>query len=336
MTFTPEPGDQVTFDFFGKFKPPSGASVVVRPPNTLVYRECVVGQSWSLFAAKEATLIKADQWILQAPIFRDLTFRRQWTLRVPVFADLSPDSAWSLLIPSFRDQSADQHWSLIAPFFSELAASRQWILKAFTFAYITPSVSYGLEATAIRTPVITQTAYLFRLEWKQYTYQMPISSFSGQVRSGEPTYLQVTIPDALRWGEAIRAYTRFPETRLVVSAGYRYTDGRYDVVEIARAKLRNVRFDYGARSQTVTLDGVESRENTTPKTVILSRASYKNLSSEGLRRFRCPVDFQLRPGDTVIFQDEVLTEGTFVVGEISYTVTPLDAQMEVAEKMQGA
>ena len=336
MTFTPASGDQVTFDFFGKFKPPSGASVVVRPPNTLVYREAEMRQVWSLFAARQGLLTKTDQWTLKAPVFGDVSARRQWILRVPLFADLSPQSAWSLFIPSFSDQAADQAWSLIAPIFNELEESRQWSLKAFTFAAIAPSASYLLEATAVWTPVITRTAYVFRLEYQAYTYQIPISTFSGQVRSGEPTYLQVTIPDARRWGEAIRAYARYPATRLVISAGYGYTDGRYAVVEIARAKLRNVRFDVGARSQTVTLDGVETRENSAPKTVLLKRASYKNLSSEGLRRFRCPVDFSVRPGDTVIFEGEVLTEGTFVVGEISYTVTPLDGQMEVAEKMQAA
>ena len=55
---------------------------------------------------------------------------------------------------------------------------------------------WRLEATAVWTPVISATVYRFALENAQGRVEMPISNFSGQLRSGEPSYLQVTIPDS--------------------------------------------------------------------------------------------------------------------------------------------
>ncbi|MFM2007246.1 MAG: hypothetical protein RLZZ09_2901, partial [Pseudomonadota bacterium] len=116
---------------------------------------------------------------------------------------------------------------------------------------------WRLEATAVWTPVISATVYRFALENSQGRAELPISNFSGQLRSGEPSYLQVTIPDARAWAELIADFASQTDTEMVIQAGYRYSDGAFLTQEIARTRLRNVRYDLGARSSSVQLDGID-------------------------------------------------------------------------------
>ena len=121
-------------------------------------------------------------------------------------------------------------------------------------------------------------------------------------------------------------YAAHDDTTMVIHAGYRYSDGTYQTVEIARVTLRNVRLDYGPKSSTISLDGIATRTNASPKTVRLTGASYRSVADTGRVRYRCTMDFSVRPGDTVTVEGE-----TFVVGELSYQVNADSAQMEVAE-----
>ena len=185
---------------------------------------------------------------------------------------------------------------------------------------------WRLEATAVWTPVISATVYRFALENAQGRAEMPISNFSGQLRSGEPSYLQVTIPDARAWAEEIADFAAHPDTEMVIQAGYRYSDGAVLTQDIARTRLRNVRYDLGARSSSVQLDGIDTRINPTPKTVKLHGANYRSQDETGRVRYRCAMNFDIRPGDTARINSE-----SFVVGELSYNVTVNNATLEIAE-----
>jgi hypothetical protein len=185
---------------------------------------------------------------------------------------------------------------------------------------------WRLEATAVWTPVISATVYRFALENSQGRAELPISNFSGQLRSGEPSYLQVTIPDARAWAELIADFASQTDTEMVIQAGYRYSDGAFLTQEIARTRLRNVRYDLGARSSSVQLDGIDTRVNQSPKTVSLIGANYRSQDESGRVRYRCAMNFDIRPGDTARINGE-----TFVVGELSYNVTVNNATLEIAE-----
>jgi len=187
------------------------------------------------------------------------------------------------------------------------------------------SQRWSLQANPVWTPVISATVYRFALENSQGRAEMPISNFSGQLRSGEPSYLQVTIPDARRWAQVIADFAAKSDTELVIQAGYRYSDGRFQTQDIARTRLRNVRYDLGARSSSVQLDGIDTRINPTPKTVTLTGANYRSQDESGRVRYRCAMNFDIRPGDTALINGE-----TFTVVELSYNVTVNNATLEIA------
>ena len=188
------------------------------------------------------------------------------------------------------------------------------------------SQCWSLQANPVWTPVIGATVYRFALEHAQNRVEIPISNFSGQLRSGEPSYLQVTIPDARRWAQDIADFAAQSDTEMVIQAGYRYSDGSFQTQDIARTRLRNVRYDIGARSSSVQLDGIDTRINPAPKTVTLIGANYRSQDEAGRLRYRCAMNFEIRPGDTAQINGE-----TFIVGELSYNVTVNNATLEVAE-----
>ena len=205
----------------------------------------------------------------------------------------------------------------------QLSISQAW--RLWVSAEMPLSQRWSLQANPVWTPVISATVYRFALENSQGRAEIPISNFSGQLRSGEPSYLQVTIPDARRWAQDIADFAAQSDTEMVIQAGYRYSDGRVKTQDIARTRLRNVRYDLGARSSSVQLDGIDTRVNLIPKTVSLKGANYRSQDESGRVRYRCAMNFDIRPGDTAMIHGE-----SFQVGELSYNVTVNNATLEVA------
>ena len=226
----------------------------------------------------------------------------------PISADFIIGIGLSPPVPITLQLSFGQAWRLWVA--AEMPLSQRW----------------SLQANPVWTPVISATVYRFALENSQGRAEMPISNFSGQLRSGEPSYLQVTIPDARRWAQDIADFAAQSDTDMVIEAGYRWSDGRFDTQEIARTRLRKVRYDIGARSSSVQLDGIDTRINPAPKTVTLIGANYRSQDESGRVRYRCAMNFDIRPGDTALINGE-----TFIVGELSYNVTVNNATLEVAE-----
>ena len=202
-----------------------------------------------------------------------------------------------------------------------IQAWRLWVADEMSL-----SQRWSLLANPVWTPVISATVYRFALEHAQNRVEIPISNFSGQLRSGEPSYLQVTIPDARTWAEVIADFAAQSDTEMVIEAGYRYSDGSVKTQDIARTRLRNVRYDIGARSSSVQLDGIDTPINPTPKSITLTGANYRSQDEAGRVRYRCAMNFDVRPGDTAHINGE-----TFIVGELSYNVTVNNATLEVSE-----
>jgi hypothetical protein len=269
-----------------------------------------VNQAWNLAAPTFRNLESDQQWALAAPVFRNLQQDQEWALLAPVFADLQHDQAWQLKAPTFANRPHDQAWALVAPQGGNIGFDQEW----------------RLEATAVWSRVVSATVYVFALEQGGNRAEIPLENFSGQLRSGEPSYLQVSIPDAWTWAATIQAYAEHEDTEMVIEAGQKWSDGTFTTQEIARTTLRNVQQYYGARSASVSLDGTDTRTNPTPASHVLTGASYLNLDTGGRLRYRVTPNFAVRPGDTVSVGND-----TFVVGELSYQVSPTNASMEVAE-----
>jgi hypothetical protein len=259
------------------------------------------------------------------------SFSQQWARELGVvvtFGERVAAHTWSIVDAEFPPGLRwVQQWAQQAGDFSDQHRAQQWALAGYTRLDAAWAQQWAVQARAVWSPVVSATAYRFRLEQPGLgATTIPIAAFSGQLRSGQPSYLQVSIPDAPRWAATLAAYAAQADTDMVIHAGYRYSDGAYQTVEIARVTLRNVRSDYGAKSSTISLDGIDTRSNTAPKSVALTGASYRSVADSGRVRYRCAMNFSVRPGDTVTVAGE-----TFVVGELSYQVSAGAATLEVAE-----
>lgn len=173
-------------------------------------------------------------------------------------------------------------------------------------------------------PSVTQTIYLFTLTGApdgQSDIIIPISSAQGRLRDGDPTYLSVVIPSST-YSEAISLR---PNGEMVLQRGVRLSDGALQLEEIARVTLEDIRIDEGARNQSISLSGHATVTNSTPKTVQLTGASYRNIIN-GSTRYRCALNNFLRPGDTAEINGESL-----LVNSITYTIGVSSETMEIAE-----
>jgi hypothetical protein len=304
MSYTPA----TDFDFSGATSyTPSADFDFTAGDNTY---SLALDQSWAL-AAPTFRNLEADQlWGLAAPIFRNVQADQHWTLAAPAFADRQHDQAWQLKAPTFANRPHDQAWQLVAPQGGNIGFDQEW----------------RLEATAVWSRVVSATVYVFALEQGTDRAEIPLENFSGQLRSGEPSYLQVSIPDAWTWAATIQAYAAHADTEMVIEAGQKWSDGTTTTQEIARTTLRNVQQYFGARTASVNLDGTDTRTNPTPASHTLTGANYLNLDTGGRLRYRVSPNFAVRPGDTVTVGND-----TFVVGELSYQVSATNASMEVAE-----
>lgn len=157
--------------------------------------------------------------------------------------------------------------------------------------------------------------------------EIPISSFQAKMRDGNPSYISAYIPDIMNWADEINARQNGD---ILIRKGYKFADGTRQLETIAWVDFENLRYDKGAKSQTGVISGhrTESSSETGTKTVILSGVSYVSLQENGFLRIRSEIDLFLRPGDTVIYDDE---GGSIVAGYINYVVNTDFAWMEVTE-----
>lgn len=150
-----------------------------------------------------------------------------------------------------------------------------------------------------------------------------ISSWQATARSGENSnYLQAVIPGASGRLEEIQERAG---GELIVSKGYRFSDGSERSEEIVRSDFTSFRYDEGPRQLTATVSGYGpgfvSSQNTRP----LKGLRSLNFS-DGKFRARCSIDLFLRPGMTVQARN-----AEFTVDFINYYVSRADKFCEVGQ-----
>ena len=158
----------------------------------------------------------------------------------------------------------------------------------------------------------------------QMPVRIPISNFHGRLRDGSPSWLQVTIPNAPRWSEAVTARAA---GQLVIYSGVRFASGLELLEEISRVNIERIEDARGGRSQTISLSGHSTAANAAPRIRTMYGVTYRSSGSDK-RRYRCRLDRFLRPGDTAIIPayDEQIT-----VGLITYVVDSTQTTMEITE-----
>jgi len=151
--------------------------------------------------------------------------------------------------------------------------------------------------------------------------EIPINTFTGRLRDGEPTYLQVTIPD-VNWAEEIATRS---DGELKIDLLYVYGGEVIKRGTIATADLETIRVDKGGTNKTITLSGHKTT-SFTPGTLDLTNSTYRRLSGGKIMHRLAAPDFDLTPGSTVNISGD-----TFIVGLISYTVSADYKNIEITE-----
>ncbi len=150
---------------------------------------------------------------------------------------------------------------------------------------------------------------------------LPISSFQGRFRSGDPSFLSVVVP-GLDYAEAINARSNGD---LIVFMVKTYPAGASIAEAICTVDLEDIRLDEGTSSQSITLAGHRT-ESWPAKSISLSGVSYRCVTN-GKFRCRCVPDLYVRPGDTVEVNGD-----TFTADLITWTVGAGIESMEVSEE----
>jgi hypothetical protein len=188
---------------------------------------------------------------------------------------------------------------------------------------LTPSATWEIPADATNQRIFR--CILTGSEDALDDLDLPMASFSAQVRNGDPTYLSCDIPNGSAYEAAILARVNGD---IIIRYGVRLPDGTEQLVEIARVNYESSPSERSGSVDTISLIGHKTTTFNESKYWPISGLSYFTIDSEGKRRLRADIDFFLRPGDICQFDDDEMT-----VGEISYSVkaNPAQAVMEVSE-----
>ncbi|MBT11364.1 MAG: hypothetical protein CMI02_04935 [Oceanospirillaceae bacterium] len=195
------------------------------------------------------------------------------------------------------------------------------------------SVSFGAEIRAFQDWVSAipafsvQRVYLMTITAGDSGLDdlvVPLSSWQATSQAGaRSSYLQGVVPAAV---DLIDGIAQRQSGKLVIHTGYRFSDGSVRTEELLKSNFDTFRFDRGPRSFSVTVSGYLSdiQLSTGTRTV----TGIRSISmTNGRRRVRCDIDFFLKPGMTVIAEDQ-----TFVAGFINYYVSEVDQFCEIGER----
>ncbi len=150
---------------------------------------------------------------------------------------------------------------------------------------------------------------------------VPISSFQGRFRSGDPTFLSVVVPGNDQYADI----SAREDGELILTMQYALDGVVFRSEEICRVDIEEIRLDYGSQSVSVTISGHKTVTNYA-KVVQLTGESYKAVYS-GKIHYRCTPDLYLRPGDNCLVGGD-----SFIAGMITWVVTPDSVTMEIAEE----
>jgi len=183
----------------------------------------------------------------------------------------------------------------------------------------------GALAVQAQLSTLGQVVFIdrdYRILYRCYLddLEIPITSFQGRFKSGDPSFMSVVVPGmdlaaeiAARAGGTLKVY-----------AIKEYRAG-HETPELLGSVINDeIRIDEGSISKSITIDGHKTTTHSA-KAVTLSGAEYR-ATYGGATRVRCTPDFYLRPGDTVTIDDD-----TFVAQTITWYVNESGASMEVSE-----
>ncbi len=218
--------------------------------------------------------------------------------------------------------------SLIESFVSSDTLAKEYIIeRALTESFVLDDTIAGFnwsqwlrenESKAIKNYYLTLTG----AEDSLSDYTLPMKSFQGRSRNGEPTYLSCVVPCE---DDYVTAINNRPNGSLIVEMAYLVNGVEEHREVIIQVDFESVRIDEGSINKSITLSGHRT-ESTASKHVIIKSGNYYSLT-DGKYNYRItPPDLYLKPGDTLEVDDN-----TFSVGNISYIVSVDNQRMEVAE-----
>lgn len=214
-----------------------------------------------------------------------------------------------------------------APVMVTLGSAADYAVSATTVVIALPLAVRATSRWSIPEAMAYQSIYQLRVTGQADGLDdamLPMTNFTASVRTDGRSYLQVSVPFTV---ELAAALTDRPAGDLVIEAGPRFADGTINLTEIARATSWTVQNDRGTRSGSISLRGWSTYVADAPAAVeILGTMS---ISEGASKRMQSPrIDFAVRPGDTVL---DKTTGLSFVVGMVTYTLTPRTAQMIISE-----
>lgn len=136
------------------------------------------------------------------------------------------------------------------------------------------------------------------------TLVLPISSFTARIREGEPSYLQIVVPDYLTYADDILDWTTHCRNCQIVVHKIRDRDTA-NPTEVIRVDFENLRTDQGSKSQSVFMTGHRTFYNANPQTVALTDVDYVrtgiDISTGTEHRIRFSAYLNVTAGDTVTY-----------------------------------
>lgn len=164
------------------------------------------------------------------------------------------------------------------------------------------------------------------------TLTLPISSFTARIREGDPSYLQIVVPNYQAYADDILdRTTHCRNCQLVV---HKILDrDTANPLEVIRVDFENLRTDQGSKSQSVFLTGHRTFYNASPQTVTLTDVDYVrtgiDVSTGTTHRLRFSAYLNVTAGDTVTY-----TYGSqafsFTVQLLTLTATEYDFEQEAS------
>ena len=155
---------------------------------------------------------------------------------------------------------------------------------------------------------------------------LPISSFQARIRSGDPTYLEAVVPNALIYAAGIA--DRTAGDIIVRQAANVWEDGTIYYAEIARVGFESLQTDQGASAYTARLSGHRTETYSIGASRGLQSVSTVAMQADGKRRVRCAPDFLCRPGVTVTWNDGT---DSMTAGMLTLTVSVDQQTMDITE-----
>lgn len=215
---------------------------------------------------------------------------------------------------------------------SPLAAPEVWAVRPPAAIASTPGPLSAPEVGAWHDWSVSVTVgrrtniYVLEIEADGFSaVRIPISSYQSRLRDGDPSYLQVAIPDAPTWAAAV---TERATGQMILYGGIRIEDTGAELLEeIARVDIGLIADQRGVNNQTLSVSGHATQSTGAPRTRTMRGLSYRASGGTG-KRYRCTPDVFLRPGDTAVISEygESIT-----VGLIVHIVGPNTASMEISE-----